>query len=1423
MDERLFRLLREFTPEFADEGPSEDLLRLLAQAELRRLEVVRRKRLWRLRLVVPAFPPVAPYLTWGRTFAARLRDRAGLRLDLHPEYLKPFDPASFVAEVARELREWAAATEDLAAYADGFRLAFDGRAGVLVVHFSTAAGLPSEAGIEELAAYVRWLFGLPVRKVLPVDDGSQAGDAPTHGGGDLFSAGGEGGERCVRPVRKRPSEANHGVPLLAIEELTEDMPRVAVEGTIFAVETRPVKSGGTRYVFKITDGTDSIAVKVFPRDEAEEERFQNLGPGAAIRAEGNVHYDTYDQDFVLSARKVEAIERPKRLDLAPVRRVELHLHTAMSAMDAPLKVADAVRRAAEWGHGALAITDHAVVQAFPEAYELGKALGVKVIYGLEAYLVDDAVPIVHDPEPRDLLEDTYVVFDVETTGLSSEFDALIEIAAVKFRGGEVVETFRTFVDPKRPLPPKIVALTGIRDEDLVGAPSEREAVHAFLEFAQDATLVAHNARFDVGFLQAALRRMGLPPLKRPVVDSLELARLLLPNHRNHRLDTLAETYGVALERHHRALDDAAATAQVFWRLVEQVVEERGVRTQDALARLANARGAGASRARPYHATLLATSEEGLRNLYRLVTLSHTEYFYRVPRIPKSVLEAHREGLLVGSGCEEGEVFEAALNKGPDVLRGILEFYDYVELLPPDLYLAQVEDLTEDRLREVFSKLLTLARELGKPVVAVGNVHHLEPEDIVFRKVLLVNQNGIPTKDPERIGSAYYRTTEEMLDAFRPYVGELAEEIVIHAPRRIAESIPELRPYPEGLHTPDLPGAEEELRELAYREARRRYGDPLPELVAARLERELTSIVRGGYAVVYMSAQRVVQKSLADGYLVGSRGSVGSSLVAHLIGITEVNPLPPHKVCPRCHYFELVPPGKVGSGFDLPPEACPRCGAPLHRDGHDIPFETFMGFEGDKVPDIDLNFSGEYQAQAHRYVEELFGPAYVFRAGTISTVAERTAFSFARTYGEKTGRRLRKAELERLAQGIIGVKRTTGQHPGGLIIVPRTRDVHEFTPVQHPADDPSSGVRTTHFDYNALSDHLLKLDILGHDDPTILRMLQDFTGVDPRSVPVTDPEVLALFRGTEVLGPDVALEVIDVRTGTLGIPEFGTPFVRQMLEETRPASFAELVQISGLSHGTDVWLGNARDVIQSGEATLRDVIGCRDDVLVDLTHKGILPQRAFKIMEQVRKGKGLTPDDEALMREHGVPEWYIRSCNKIKYLFPKAHAVAYVLMALRIAYFKVYYPAAFYAAILTTHAADLDLPLALQGRDVVRQRILDLKAKGNDLTAKERSALTALELVYEMLGRGIGLLPVDLEHSDARRFLPLEDKLLPPLTAVPGLGLAQAEKVVRARSERPFSSLADLKERTGLSRNVVDALAQLGSLDLLPETDQLTLF
>ncbi|KNZ71245.1 DNA polymerase III subunit alpha [Thermincola ferriacetica] len=1213
-------------------------------------------------------------------------------------------------------------------------------------------------------------------------------------------------------------KAIRGEPI-PIKDIQDEEKNVVIVGRVFNLETRELRSGRRLVTFDITDLTDSITVKCFEDEKSGQFLGDVLKKNMWVKLQGTVQYDRYSHELILLVRDVNKAEAVVRMDNAEEKRVELHLHTKMSAMDGLTDVKDLVTRLGEWGHAAVAITDHGVVQAFPEAYEAAQKSNVKIIYGIEAYLIEDGAPIIINPREEAVKDATYVVFDLETTGFSPVTDEIIEIGAVKIHGNKILDRFSAFVCPVREIPPEVQELTGITNNMVSDAPPIAEVLPKFIDFVGDAVLVAHNAQFDTGFLRANMEKILNRTLAQPVLDTLGLARGLFPDMKNHKLKTLAKEFNVKLESHHRAVDDAEATAQLLIKFLERLVEHN----IDTLGQINSLIGnINIDQLRSHHVIILVKNQQGLKNLYQLVTDSHLKYYHRHPRIPKSELIKKREGLIIGSACEAGELFRALLDNAPqERLEEIAGFYDYLEIQPVgnnEFLLREGRVNSYDELRELNRKIFELGRKIGRPVVATGDVHFLDPEDAVYRAVLLA---GKGFEDADNQAPLYLKTTEEMLEEFS-YLGlENAREVVIENPVRIAESIDSIKPMPDDFFPPKIEGAEEQIIELTISTAKKIYGDPLPDIVQQRVDKELNSIITNGFAVLYLIAHKLVKKSNEDGYLVGSRGSVGSSFVATMTGITEVNPLPPHYVCRNCKYSEFVTDGSYGSGADMPDKDCPVCGKPLKKDGHDIPFEVFLGFKGDKVPDIDLNFSGEYQPRAHKFTEELFGKGYVFRAGTTGTIADKTAFGFVKNYLEERKIIKRNAEITRLASGCTGVKRTTGQHPGGVMVVPRDMDVHDFTPLQFPADDKTSGVITTHFDYHSISGRIVKLDILGHDDPTVIKMLEDLTGVDAKTIPLDEPRVLQLFSGTESLG--VTPDDIRSNVGTYGIPEFGTKFVRQMLEDTRPKTFSELVRISGFSHGTDVWLNNAQDLIRSGTCTLSEAISTRDDIMVYLIYKGLEPSRAFKIMEGVRKGKGVKPEDEEYMRENNVPEWYIDSCKKIKYMFPKAHAVAYVMMAFRIAYFKVYYPEAFYATYFTVRADEFDADIICRGKEAVLNKIREIENKGNEASAKEKNLLTILEVALEMYVRGIKIRPVSLVESTATRFLITEDGLLPPFAALQGVGEAAARSIERARDEAKFTSIEDLRTRARISKTVVEVLQNHGCLRNLPETDQLALF
>jgi DNA polymerase-3 subunit alpha (Gram-positive type) len=1210
-----------------------------------------------------------------------------------------------------------------------------------------------------------------------------------------------------------------------IEELSLESGRVTVRGEVVSLETRPLKDGLKALVnFALTDYTSSIYVKSFLKLEKLEEIEKDLKPGCWLKVRGEVVLDTFSQEAVIMAKDLEKAQPEVRLDEAEEKRVELHLHTQMSSMDSVLSIKKAIDQATAWGHKALAITDHGVVQAFPEAYDYASRKDFKIIFGVEGYLMEDLQSIVQGGACGDFNR-TFVVFDVETTGLYAGKDRLTEIGAVKIEDRKVVGRFSTFVNPEMPIPAKITELTSITDAMVADAPKAGPALQEFYKFAEGSILVAHNASFDVGFLKAEAKRTDGPDFSGfAVMDTLLLARQIFRELKRHRLDTIARHLKISMGRHHRAVDDANTTGEILLQSLKRL-EEQDIHTLEVIDRKLNDQNvAGIGR---HHIIVLAKNQEGLMNLYKLITISHLEYFNRTPRLPRDVMQKYRKGLLFGSACEQGELFKAILDGRPEAeLERIADFYDFLEIQPlgNNEFLIRQGRADRQRLIDINKKIIALGDRLGKPVVATCDVHFLNPRDEVFRRILMKGQGF---EDADQQAPLYFRSTTEMLAEFDYLDPETARRVVIEAPNAIADQIEAMRPFPNETFHPKIEGAEDAVREMATKRAHEIYGDPLPDIVEARLDKELKSIIGHGFAVLYWIAHKLVKKSLSDGYLVGSRGSVGSSLVATFLEITEVNALPPHYVCPKCKHSDFnVDVKKYACGVDLPPTDCPHCGTAMLRQGYDIPFEVFLGFEGDKVPDIDLNFSGEYQSVMHKYTEEIFGTGNVFRAGTIGTVKEKTAYGFVLKYFEEKGmlERISKAELDRLSKGCSGVKRTTGQHPGGIVVVPKEIDVHLFTPVQHPADDKTSGIITTHFDFNSLHDRLVKLDILGHDDPTMIRMLQDLTGVDPFSIPLNDERVMSLFSTTETLG--VTPEELDCQVGTYFIPEFGTSFVQEMLIETRPKTMAELIRISGLSHGTDVWLNNAQELIRKNIAVLKETICTRDDIMNQLIAEGVPPKMAFTTMESVRKGKGLKPEMEEAMIEHGVPEWFMDSCRKIKYMFPKAHAAAYVMMALRIAYFKVYYPKAFYAACLSIRAlADFDALTMTKGLDAVREerKALNEKGKATKLSVKEKDRLTVLELIVEMNLRGIFFEDIDLYKSDAKKFIITDKGLLPPFMAVPGLGEAAARSIVEARKDGPFISIEDFQQRTTVNKTNIEIFKGLGCFKDLPDSNQLSLF
>ena len=1222
---------------------------------------------------------------------------------------------------------------------------------------------------------------------------------------------------------------------LPIGAIDKPQKNLTIIGEVFDV-VREESRGGDRFdvSFAIFDGNASIEHRSYSLDiDQATELCDMLHNGDAVAMRGYAKHVTRkgktDPDFTFYYTDIAKISKIKRKDTAEKKRVELHLHTLMSTMDALIPPDAAVKTALKWGMPAVAITDHGNVQAFPDAMlaveKAAKGTDFKVIYGMEAYFVNNTAGAIAGKYNPDLHAEC-VVFDIETTGLSVQNCKITEIGAVKIKNGEVLGRFNTFVDPEVPIPADIVELTGITDEMVKGAPKYPEALKAFFDFiGNDPTketqplLIAHNANFDIGFIRHFAKEAGLP-FENPYLDTLALSRYINPDLNKHTLDAIANAYNLGDFNHHRACDDAEMLAHIFFRMID-IMEKSDLRDWRMLQQ-EMAEKTDPLKLKPYHQIILVKNKAGLKNLYKLISMSYLDYYRRFPRIPKTVLEKHREGLIIGSACEAGELFRAILENRPESeIEEIVNFYDYLEIQPicnNRFLIAEGTVADDEGLRNLNRRIVELGEKYGKPVCATCDAHFLNEEDELYRKILLA---GMKFKDFDRDVGIYLRTTDEMLEEFSYLGEEKAYEVVVTNTNLIADMIEPVRPIPEGNYTPEMEGAEQELQDMCWERAKRMYGDPLPELVSKRLARELDSIVKNGFSVLYLIAQRLVKYSEDQGYLVGSRGSVGSSFAATMAGISEVNPLPPHYYCPKCQNNEFFTDGSVGSGFDLPDKMCPKCGTKYMADGHDIMFETFLGFYGDKSPDIDLNFSGDVQGRVHKYTEELFGEGHVFRAGTLGTLADKTAYGYVAKFVEEKGISLSRAEMNRLVQNCVGVKRTTGQHPGGIIVVPSQYDVYDFTPVQHPADDPNSDIITTHFAFSYLHDTILKLDELGHDIPTKYKYLERFTDTSVLDVPMNDRSAYELFESTRPLG--IAPEDIEGCTiGTYGLPELGTPFIQQVLIDAKPRNFADLLQISGLTHGTNVWLGNAQDLIKDGTCDISRVIGTRDGIMLDMIRYGLENATAFKIMEAVRKGKGLTPEWEADMRAHNVPEWYITSCKKIKYLFPKAHAAAYVMSAIRLAWYKVHQPVAFYCTMFTVAPNGFDAQVVIKGKQNVIAHMRDIQKRGKEASQKEQSSVPVLQLIVEAMARGVKFLPVDLQKSHAFIFQPENGAIRMPFSSLPGLGENAAQNIIKAREEEPFFSVEDLQIRAKISKTVIEMLRANGVLDNINETDQMTM-
>lgn len=1218
--------------------------------------------------------------------------------------------------------------------------------------------------------------------------------------------------------------------LSRIDELVDEIGEVVVQGKVLSIETREIRMEKTIVMFDLTDFTDTITVKIFVPNEELGDILAKLKKGCFYKVKGMALLDKYDREVGISSVRgikssVDFTE--KRMDTSEEKRVELHLHTMMSDMDSVVDIRKVIERAKEWGMPAMAITDHGCLQAFPIANHcITKDEPFKIIYGVEAYFVDDQKEIVIRPQGQSFKDD-FVVFDIETTGFSPKHNKIIEIGAVRVSQGKIVETFSEFVNPQVPIPFQIEKLTGINDHMVKDAPLIDEVLPRFLTFCQGAVMVAHNADFDMSFIERNAAQLNLS-CNPTVLDTVALARGLMPHLGNFKLNNVAKHLGISLENHHRAVDDATATGEIFVKFIE-MLEEKGIMNLEGLHELVEHSADYIKKLPAYHGIILVKNEVGRINLNRLVSLSHLEYFNRRPRMPKSMIQKYREGLIIGSACEAGELYQGIIREKEEAeLARIISFYDYLEIQPignnhfmlaSDKYAAS----TEEDLMEYNKKIVALGESYNKPVVATCDVHFLDPQDAIYRSIIMA---GKGFKDADTQPPLYFRTTEEMLEEFKYLGSQKAREVVITNTRLINDQIEKISPVHPDKCVPEIPDSDATLKKICYDKAHEIYGPHLPEVVVERLERELHSIISNGFAVMYIIAQKLVWDSNDHGYLVGSRGSVGSSFAATMAGITEVNPLPPHYICPQCYYTdfdsEQVKAYAGKSGCDMPDAICPQCGHPLNKEGHDIPFETFLGFKGDKEPDIDLNFSGDYQAKAHKYVEVIFGEGKAFRAGTIGTLAEKTAFAYVYKYYEEKGIHKRRAEMKRIAEGCTGVKRTTGQHPGGIIVVPHDKEIYQFTAIQHPANDMTTPIVTTHFEYHSIDHNLLKLDILGHDDPTIIRRLEDITGIDSRKIQLDDKDVMSLFHSTKALGikPE---DIGGIKLGCLGVPEFGTDFVIQMVLDAKPQSFSDLVRISGLSHGTDVWLGNAQALIEEGRGTISTVICTRDDIMTYLINTGMDKGLSFTIMESVRKGKGLKPEWEETMLEYGVPDWYIWSCKKIKYMFPKAHAAAYVMMAWRIAWYKIFYPLAYYTAYFSIRASAFSYETMCQGKERLEYFMKELMMKGKEnQTAKEQDTLKDMRIVQEMYARGLSFTPIVLEKAEAKRFQIIDGKIMPSLGAIDGLGEKAAEGIVEAVKDGPFLSKEDFRNRTKVSKTVTDKMSELGLLGDLTESNQLDL-
>ena len=1242
------------------------------------------------------------------------------------------------------------------------------------------------------------------------------------------------------PKEEKPKEEEKDTPLIMgrnmnvkgdpikIKDISVDSDKVVIDGELIAdtMDSREIKNGEkVILMFNVYDGTSSITCKAFLDTDKFKTVSKRIKGSKGLKIDGIAKYDQFAKEITVMANTIietQGTKKVKRMDDAVKKRVELHMHTQMSQMDAITPCADLVKRAVSWGWNAIAITDHGVVQSFPDAHKLLEKTGddIKVLYGVEGYFVPDKDPGVFNSKGQSL-DTEYCVLDLETTGISYKTEKITEVGIIKYKNGEVIDEFECFVNPEKPIPPKVVEITHITDDMVKDADTIDKVIPKIIDFIGDSVLVAHNADFDIGYLKYNFEKYGYK-LENTYIDTLRLAKAIFPDLKKYKLGLIADALKIKVDVAHRALDDVKTLVAVFKVMIERTKEEHGKTIDDFDLKFET----DFKKLPSYHIIIIAKNYVGLKNLYKLVSYSHLNYFYKKPKILKSMLNKYREGLIIGSACEAGELYRAVLNQKPqEEIEAIASYYDYLEIQPigNDEYLVREGTVPNDEaLRNINRQIVALGEKLNKPVCATCDVHFMDPQDEIYRRIL---QAGQKYDDADMQAPLYLRTTNEMLAEF-DYLGpEKAYEVVVENTNLIADMCEKIKPISPEKCPPHIPGCEQTIKDIAYHRAIELYGDPIPEVVKTRLDKELDSIIKNGFSVMYIIAQKLVWKSNEDGYLVGSRGSVGSSFVANMTGITEVNSLKPHYRCPKCKYSDFTDYG-YQNGFDLPDKQCPKCGHPLEKDGMDIPFETFLGFNGDKEPDIDLNFSGEYQAKAHKYTEVIFGKGTTFKAGTVGTIADKTAYGYVKGYYEDRHIPVSSAEISRLSVGCTGIKRTTGQHPGGIIVVPKGREIFEFTPVQHPADDPNSDIITTHFDYHSIDQNLLKLDILGHDDPTIIRMLQDITGIDPHTIPLDDKDTMGIFSSPETLG--LTEEQINSPVGSFGVPEFGTKFVRGMLVDTKPKTFDELIRISGLSHGTDVWLNNAQDLINQGIVTLAESICCRDDIMIYLINKGLPPNPAFKIMETVRKGKALKDPEKwaeyvALMKEHDVPDWYIKSCEKIKYMFPKAHAAAYVTMAFRIAWFKVHIPKAYYAAYFSIRAKQFDSDAMCHGPQTVRNKMKEIDLAGNLAANKDKEMYPVLELVLEMNERGIDFLPVDLYKSHYSKFIVEDDGLRPPLSAINGFGPVDAENLYNAAKEGKFMSISDMQIKSKIGKVAIETLRNAGCLKGMSESNQMSLF